>query len=203
MDAQIQIINDDSIVIISAERPLLALLAKGGSQPAGALLEVLTPSGVSHWYGKTPPNSVSTYGCQILAADGVTVLFDALAYGKLGKPVGVITGTLGNDPGGGGGTQTIVTKTFPIPAGKTYGVALHKQPSAHRVRNVEVIVGGSTSYTYALDEQVVEASFSSTLVTVTATRTNGNPGFGSTSTPYTGTGNDPTFRAVVLDITNY
>ena len=193
----ITVINDSGKTVITDSRSLITLLAKGGSKPAGAVLQAIGQS-ATYWFGKVPASVPWSYGAQILDTDGTTVLFDALSYGKMARPVGVITGTLGT-----GDPEITVTKTFAIPAGKVYAVALHKQPSAFRIRNVPIVVGGTTQYKYAMDEQTVSASLTSSLITVTAQRTNGNPSIGSSAVPYSATGSDPVFRAIVLDVTNY
>jgi hypothetical protein len=192
----ITVINDSGKTVIADSRSLITLLAKGGSKPAGAVLQAIGQS-TTYWFGKVPASVPWSYGAQILDTDGTTVLFDALSYGKMARPVGVITGTLGT-----GEPDITVTKTFAIPAGKVYACCVHKMPSAFRIRNVPFQLGGTTQYYYAMDEQLVDVSVTSSLITITARRINGNPGSPS-AVPYSETGSDPVFRAIVLDVTNY
>lgn len=194
--AQLQIVNDSGVVIISNTRKSFALIQKGGSEPAGKVFKAEGPGGISYWFGFPTPGS-SNCGFQIFDPSG-TCMFDAMGFGKLGKPVGAMFGSLGI-----GEPDITITKTFAVPAGKTYAVWIHHVPSAFRVRPVTTKVGTNINYQYFLDDQQIYLSFTSSLITLTASRTNdtARQGMGN-SVPYTG-GMDPTFRAIVLDVTNF
>lgn len=195
MPAKIEIINDDGVTVISDTRNVIALLRVGGTTPPdGTLFSAVGPGDTVYWFGR--PQTPSSWGFQIFDEAG-ELLFDAVNYAKLTKPVGVIDGVLDITQ-----LSVSVTKTFPVPSGRTYAVWLHHPPSAFRVRNVATGSGGSTTYQYALDQQYTDITFSGSQITLAARREEG-PLAGGSAVPYTEGGFDPLFRAVVLDVTGF
>lgn len=189
--AQLEIINDSGVVVLRDNRSTVALLGKGGTAPAGTLFTATGASGATYHFG--PPQGASSYGLTLFDASGA-VLFDAASYGKMARPVGVMTGDIA--------TTETQTKTQTFAAGRTYAVWITSSVSALRVRNVKINIGGAISYQYALDDQGMTVDVSGTTVTITATRTTNTTSNGSSSVPYDEAAKYD-WRAIVLDVTDY
>lgn len=190
MTVGVMIVNDSGILVLESNRDVLSFLAKNSS-PTGT---VFVAQGASDTYAFGKPQTPSSYGFITKDASG-NVLFDAVNYGKLAKPVGVMAGSIATVD-----TQT-VSQTFA--AGRTYAVWLHSPVSPLRPRNVDVVIGGNHNYYYALDSQEMTVSISGATISITATRTlDTNLNGGAQTVPYDGDGK-VTWRAIVLDVTNY
>lgn len=117
-----------------------------------------------------------------------------MTYGKLAKPVGVMTGNIVSTD-----TQT---KTQTFAAGRSYAVWMSSSVSGLRVRNVAVVVGGATTYKYALDSQYMTVGVSGATITITATREVTTTLNGGNAVPYEEAAKLD-WRAVILDVTGY
>ena len=191
MPAGIEVLNDSDVLVLNSGRNALVLLAKN-SRPAGTVLYAYGAAGATYAFGLA--SGPASYGLQTFGPDG-SLLFDAVNFGRMARPVGIMTGNI-NPP-----TLTrTVSQTFP--AGRTYAVAFHSPVSAIYVRNIAITVGGTINNQYALDSQEMVASVSGDTISITATRTEGNPQGTFSPTPYSGAGKT-TWRAIVLDVTNF
>lgn len=183
--------NDSGVIVLDDTRNVLVLLARN-SFPSGTLMRAYGAGGATYAFGL--PAVASTYGLQTRSPAG-ELMFDAISSGRMARPVGVMTG---NIPGSTL-TQT-VTRTFP--SGRTYAVGMIAPVSPLLVRNVAFDVGGNMNYRYALDDQEMSVSISGGTVSVTATRSLGNPQGVAVSVPYDTAGRTD-WRALVLDVTNF
>lgn len=193
--ANLRIVNSSGVVQFTDTRNVLTLLGKnfGSNPPAGTKGIAYGPSGSTYAFGYVPNGS--SYGMVLRNAAG-TVIFDAVAYGRMARPVGVMSGSI--PPG----TLT-ETKSFPVPAGKTYAVWIVAPVSFLAVRNESATIGGVVNYWYYLDSQEMSVTTASGVIYVTATRTESNTQNGQTSAgPYDNQAKY-NWTAIVLDVTNY
>lgn len=192
--ATIEVTNGDNVLVLNDSRNVLTLLAKG-SFPSGTMFQALggVNGAETYAFGLTPGNA--DYGLTIWDADGTTVLFDAVQYGRAANVVGVMNGNITSTD-----TQTI-SQTFA--AGRTYAVWLSSPVSSVRPRNISVTVGGTINYFYVLDDQSMSVSVNGATVSITATRINSDQPLGvASAVPYDGAGKT-TWTAMVLDVTNF
>lgn len=191
-DAQIFLENDSGIQIFPDPNPKMVLLGKN-STPTGT---VFTAKGQSTTYAFGYPQlPTSSYGWVIFGEDG-RLLFDAIKYGKMARPVDTMTGNFTS------ATTQSWSKT--LPSGKTYAVAMMEDISSYRVINIPTQVGpGNITYAYAFQDQETVASVSGNTVTVNATRytPGGQQGAGSI-VPYEEAGHIR-WRALILDVSNF
>lgn len=192
-DAQIFLENDSGIQIFPDPNPKMVLLGKGGSAPTGTIITAKGQSTTYHFgYPQAP---ASNYGWVIYGEDG-RILFDAVKYGKMARPVDTMSGNFTN-----ANTQSW-SKT--MPAGKTYAVAMMEDISSFRVINIEDQIGpGNRTYSYAFQDQQTNVTVSGNVITVNATRyTPGGPQGQGSFVPYEEAGHDR-WRALILDVTNF
>ena len=200
MDASIEIVNDDQVVILSDNRDVICLLGQGSTEPAGTLFTALAGASgnTKMHFGHPPASATAQHGVQvqILDASG-NLLFDAMRYGKLARPVGVLSVSPIAYPG----TTASATKTFA--SGRTYAVYVSQQPSPFIVRNVSTKLGNQYLYQYVMDEVTARISVSGATVTLTVDVVRDtNPKGIPSSVPYTSNG-VAAARAIVLDVTNF
>lgn len=191
-DAQIFLENDSGIQIFPDPRPKMVLLGKN-STPAGT---VFTAKGASTSYAfGYPQNPPSSYGWVIFGEDG-NLLFDAIKYGKMARPVDTMSGVFTN--------STTQTWTKTMPSGKTYAMAMMEDVSSFRIRNIERSIGpGNFTYSYVFEDQETFVSVSGNTITVTAERHAAGPEQGTGSAvPYEEAGHYR-WRGLILDVTNF
>lgn len=189
--AQLRIVTGSGVVQMTDTRETLCLLGKGGSPPAGT---VFTAKGAStdYHFGYAPGGS--SYGLTTRDAAG-QVLFDAVTYGRMAKPVGVMTGSIQN-------VET-ETKQQTFPGGRDYAVWVANTVSSIRPRGGSGTIGGVMNYWYHLDRQYLDVNISGATVTITAWRElDPNQQGVGVSAPYEG-GGKYDWTAVVLDVTHY
>jgi len=189
MAVGIYVENDDGVVVLDDSRNVLSLLAKNSS-PSGTLF---TAQGEGATYAFGLPQAESNWGVKTWSGDG-DLLFDAIAYGRMARPVGAMSGNILNT------AEATVTRQFP--AGRTYAAWITSPVSSLLVRNGSISVGGSLNYVYYLDMQEMDVRVSGGSVSITARRfESGNP-MAPSPVPYDSAGT-ALWRALVLDVTNF
>jgi hypothetical protein len=181
--------NDGGVVVLDDSRNVLALLAKDNS-PTGT---IFTAEGDGHTYAFGLPQAESTWGVKTWSAGG-ELLLDAIAYGRMARPVGVMTGNIN--------TVTEATVTQQFPAGRAYAVWITVPVSALLVRNESFTVGGALNYVYYLDSQEMDVSVVGNSIAITARRIRSTDPSSPSAVPYD-TAGSTVWRALVLDVTNF
>lgn len=193
--AYLRILNSSGVVTLADNRNTICLLGKGGSAPTGTIFSAEGASGTAYHFGK--PQGASDYGLVLRSPSG-EVLFDAVSYGRMAKPVGTMSGALPNNA-----QEASVTETSFFPSGRTYAVFIASRVSAIRPRIGQGQIGGVLNYWYHLDSQEMIVEIDGGMVSITAYRTLDNSQNGiSTIAPYLGDGKYD-WNALVLDVTGY
>lgn len=189
--AQLRIRNQSGVVILRDNRNTLCLLGKNSSPP-GTQFTAVGAGGTTYAFGY--PQGASDYGLVLRSPTG-QVLFDAVSYGRMARPVGIMSGNIQSTE-----SQT-VTQMFP--SGRTYAVWIVSRVSTLRPRPGQGTIGGVLNYWYHLDTQDMEVSISGGEVSITAFRTLDNSQNGINSiAAYLGDGKYD-WTAMVLDVTGY
>lgn len=181
--------NDDGVVVLDDSRNVVVVLAKNSS-PAGTLF-VAQGDGATYAFGL--PQVESNWGVKTWSETG-ELLFDAIAYGRMARPVAAMVGNITNV------LESTVTQQFT--AGRSYAVWIIQPVSAILVRNESFNVGSSLNYVYYLDDQEIFAVVTGNTVSVTARRIRSTVASPSSAVPYD-TAGKTTWRALVLDVTNF
>ena len=193
--AYLRILNSSDVVTLADNRNTICLLGKGGSAPTGTIFSAEGASGTAYHFGR--PQGASDYGLVLRSPSG-EVLFDAVSYGRMAKPVGTMSGSLSS--GGQADSQTELQR---FPAGRDYAVYIASRVSAIRPRVGQGQIGGVLNYWYHLDSQDMLVEIDGRDVSITAYRTLDNSQNGINAiAPYLGDGKY-TWNALVLDVTGY
>lgn len=192
--ASLRIVNDSGTVVLTDNRNTLCLLGKNSSPP-GTIFTAVGAGGTEYAFGK--PQGASSYGMTLRSPTG-EVLFDAVSYGRMAKPVGVMSGSI--PPGG---TDESVTVTNNYPSGRSYAVWIVSRVSALQPRPGSGVIGGVMNYWYHLDIQEMAVTINGGQIQITASRTLDNSQNGINAiAPYLGDGKYD-WRALILDVTGY
>lgn len=189
--AHLRIVTDSGVVTLADNRDTICLLGKN-SNPAGTLFTAVGAGGTTYAFGK--PQGASDYGL-VLRSETGEVLFDAVSYGRMAKPVGVMAGSIQSTE-----TQT-VTQNFP--AGRTYAVWIVSPVSSIRVRSGSGTIGGVINYWYYLDDQDMSVTINGGTVAITATRILSTSPNGPTNAGAYEEAAKYDWTALVLDVTGY
>lgn len=189
--AWLRTLTDSGIVQMTDTRDTITLLGKGGTPPTGTLFTAQGATQTYH-FGRVPNGS--SYGLTTRDEAG-NVLFDALTYGRMARPVGVMRGNIQF-------SDTDVQVQL-YPAGRTYAVWVVNTVSFARIRPGSGLIGGVMNYWYYMDPQDLEIEIDGGEVVITATRELSPDPQGSTSVGIYEGGGKYDWTAVVLDVTHY